>query len=121
VCSTQPSDALRLDSSSPEVLTVRAVVLFLTNRIPDSIKHLQSALRYDPEYPRARLLLRRAREIERLKDEGNAAFKAGRHAEAVVRYTETLEAIGERPEEGEGGQLRALILSNRATALLKVG
>ncbi|KAF9517087.1 hypothetical protein BS47DRAFT_1375789 [Hydnum rufescens UP504] len=76
------SDALRVDSSSPEVLTVRA--------------------------------------IERLKDEGNAAFKAGRHAEAVVRYTETLEAIGERPEEGEGGQLRALILSNRAAALLKI-
>ncbi|KAF8329361.1 DnaJ-domain-containing protein [Cantharellus anzutake] len=113
------SDALRFDPSSPEVLTVRALVLFLTNRIPDAIKHVQSALRYDPEYSRARLLLRRAREIESLKEEGNVAFKAGRLAEAIEKYTNTLEAIGERPEEGEGGQLRALVLGNRATAFYK--
>ena len=115
------SDALRIDPNSPEVLTVRALVLFLTNRIPDAIKHVQSALRYDPEFSRARLLLRRAREIEGLKDEGNAAFKAGRLDEAISKYSETLEAIGQRPEEGEGGQLRALVLSNRATALYKAG
>ena len=101
------------------MLTVRALVLFLTNRIPDAIKHAQSALRYDPEYSPARLLLRRAREIETLKEEGNAAFKAGRLDEAISKYTETLQAIGQRPEEGEGGQLRALVLSNRATALFK--
>lgn len=114
------SDALRLEPSSPEVLTSRALVLFLTNHIPSAIQHVQSALRFDPEHKGARLLLRRAREIEKLKDEGNNAFKGHRHAEAVNKYTETLNAIGERPEEGDGGQLRALVLSNRATALLKV-
>lgn len=114
------SDALRLEPSSPEVLTSRALVLFLTNHIPSAIQHLQSALRYDPEHKSARLLLRRAREIEKLKEEGNSAFKNYRHAEAVNKYSETLAAIGERPEEGDGGQLRALVLGNRATALLKV-
>ena len=114
------SDALRLEPNSPEVLTSRALVLFLTNHIPSAIQHVQSALRYDPEHTRARLLLRRARDIEKLKEGGNSAFKSGRHAEAVNKYTETLNAIGERPEEGEGGQLRALILGNRATALSKV-
>lgn len=102
------------------MLTTRALVLFLTNHIPQAIQHVQSALRFDPEHKPARLLLRRAREIEKLKDDGNASFKGGRHAEAVVKYTETLTAIGERPEEGNGGQLRALVLSNRATAQLKV-
>lgn len=38
----------------------------------------------------------------------------------MAKYTETLTAIGERPEEGNGGQLRALVLANRATAQLKV-
>jgi len=114
------SDALRLEPNSPEVLTSRALVLFLTNHIPSAIQHVQSALRYDPEHTRARLLLRRARDIEKLKEGGNSAFKSGRHAEAVNKYTETLNAIGERPEEGDGGQLRALILGNRATALSKV-
>lgn len=114
------SDALRLEPSSPEVLTARALVLFLTNHIPSAIQHVQSALRFDPEHKGARLLLRRAREIEKLKEEGNSAFKSYRHAEAVNKYTETLNAIGERPEEGDGGQLRALVLSNRAAAFLKV-
>ncbi|KAF8316628.1 TPR-like protein [Clavulina sp. PMI_390] len=114
------TDALRLEPSSPEVLTIRALVLFLTNQIPSSIQHLQNALRLDPEYSRARLLLRRAREIEKLKEEGNVAFKGARNAEAVNKYTATLEAIGQKPEEGEGGQIYALVLNNRASALLKL-
>lgn len=64
--------------------------------------------------------MRRAKEIERVKDEATAAFKAGRLNLAVEKYTETLAAIGERPEEGNGGQLRALILGNRALVQLKV-
>jgi hypothetical protein len=40
--------------------------------------------------------------------------------EAVERYSEALEVIGERASEGGGGQLRAILLSNRATAQFKV-
>lgn len=82
---------------------------------------MQSALRYDQEYKPAILLLRRAKEIDKLKEEGNSAFKSSMLATAVAKYTSTLDAIGERAEEGDGGQLRALVLNNRATALSKVG
>lgn len=36
-------------------------------------------------------LRKRVRDVDRLKDEGNSAFKAGRLDEAVAKYTEALE------------------------------
>jgi DnaJ family protein C protein 7 len=99
---------------------LRALVLFLTSSLPQAITNAQSALRFDQEHIAARKLLKRVRGVERLKEEGNAAFKSGQISEAVTKYTECLDAIGEKDEEGKGGQIRATLLSNRATALLKV-
>ncbi|KAJ1306487.1 hypothetical protein OPQ81_007490 [Rhizoctonia solani] len=114
------SDALRLAPNSSEVLTLRGLILFLTNQIPKAIQHAQHALRMDPDCTPARQLLRRAREVERLKEEGNTFFKAGRLGEAVERYGEALEVIGQVQSEGGGGHLRAVLLSNRATAQFKL-
>ena len=94
--------------------------MFITGKLPQAIQHAQQALRSDPEHKAARLLLRRARDVERVKEEGNNAFKSGRTQEAIDKYTETLDIIGENEEEGSGGPLRATLLSNRATAYLKV-
>lgn len=55
-----------------------------------------------------------------MKDEGNTAFKASRLQEAANKYGEALERIGNAEEEGKGGQMRALLLSNRATTLVKL-
>jgi DnaJ family protein C protein 7 len=85
------SDALRLDPNSPDVLALRGLVLFLTNRLPQCIQHLQSALRLDPDHKVARVLLRRVKEVERIKELGNVEFKAGRMDEAVAKYGEALE------------------------------
>ncbi|CEL56292.1 DnaJ homolog subfamily C member 7 homolog OS=Schizosaccharomyces pombe (strain 972 / ATCC 24843) GN=SPBC543,02c PE=4 SV=1 [Rhizoctonia solani AG-1 IB] len=114
------SDALRLAPNSSEVLTLRGLILFLTNQIPKAIQHAQQALRLDPDCTPARQLLRRIKEVERIKEEGNTFFKAGRLGEAVERYGEALEAIGEAQSEGGGGPLRAVLLSNRATAQFKL-
>ncbi|KAB5593889.1 DnaJ like protein [Ceratobasidium theobromae] len=116
----QWSDALRLAPNSSDVLSLRGLILFLTNQIPKAIQHAQHALRLDPDHKPARQLLRRAREVERIKEEGNTFFKAGRLGEAVERYGEALEVIGERVSEGGGGHLRAVLLSNRATAQFKL-
>jgi len=111
---------LRLDQNAPDALALRGLVLFATGRLPQAIQHAQSALRSDPEHKAARQLLRRARDVEKLKEEGNNAFKVGRTDEAIVKYTETLDLIGENDDEGNCGPLRATLLSNRATAYLKV-
>ncbi|KAH7890916.1 hypothetical protein F5I97DRAFT_2052017 [Phlebopus sp. FC_14] len=114
------NDALRLDPNSPEVLALRGLVLFLSGKLPQALQHVASALRLDPGHEYASRLRKRIKDVERLKEEGNTAFKASRLQEAIDRYTETLERIGESKEEGKGGQIRAILLSNRATTLVKL-
>lgn len=111
---------MRLFSNSPEVLTTRGLVLFLTAKLSQALQHAQSALRLDPGYEPAHKLRKRVKDVERLKEEGNNAFKIGKLDEATEKYTEALERVGENENEGSGGQIRATLLSNRATTLLKV-
>ncbi|KAH7915250.1 hypothetical protein BJ138DRAFT_1142032 [Hygrophoropsis aurantiaca] len=117
---TSANDALRLDGNSPEVLTLRGLVLFLSGKLSQALQHVQSALRLDPGQESAQRLRKRVKDVEKLKEEGNTAFKGGKLQEAVDKYTETLSRIGEAEEEGKGGQIRATLLSNRATTLVKL-
>lgn len=85
------SDALRLHPTSPETLTLRGKVLFLSGKIPGALQNITSALRMDPAYEPAQRLRKRVKEVDRLKEEGNARFKEGRWADAVARYSEALD------------------------------
>ncbi|KXN90332.1 hypothetical protein AN958_04365 [Leucoagaricus sp. SymC.cos] len=114
------NDALRINTKSPDILALRGLVLFLTGKLDQAKTHAQNALRFDPSCEPAQKLRKRVRDVERLKEEGNSAFKSGKLREAVDKYTEALERIGELEEEGKGGQIRATLLSNRATTLLKL-
>lgn len=82
---------MRLEPNSPEVLVLRGLVLFLSGKLPQAIQHAQSALRLDPGHEPAQRLRKRVKEVERLKDEGNTAFKLGRLQEAVDKYGACLE------------------------------
>ncbi|KIJ21013.1 hypothetical protein PAXINDRAFT_165811 [Paxillus involutus ATCC 200175] len=114
------NDCLRLDPNSPEALALRGLVLFLSGKLPQALQHVGSALRLDPEHEAASRLRKRIKDVERLKEEGNTAFKSGKLQEATTLYTECLDRIGEAAEEGKGGQIRATLLSNRATTLVKL-
>ncbi|KAL1678207.1 hypothetical protein EV122DRAFT_212555 [Schizophyllum commune] len=114
------NDALRQHSSSPDALTARGLVLFLCGKLPQAIQHVQQALRLDPGHVNAQKLRKRVKEVERLKEEGNTFFKTGKFEEAIDKYTEALDAIGEVETEGKGGQIRSTLLSNRATTLVKL-
>ncbi|RDB27715.1 DnaJ subfamily C member 7 [Hypsizygus marmoreus] len=114
------NDALRLNPNSPDILAIRGLVLFLSGKLPQALQHVASALRLDPDHENARRLRKRVKDVERLKEEGNASFKLGVYEEAIEKYSEALDIIGESEEEGGGGQIRATLLSNRATTLLKL-
>jgi DnaJ family protein C protein 7 len=72
------------------VLTLRGLILFLGGKLPQALQHVQSALRLDPGHEPAQKLRKRVKEVEKLKEDGNAAFKLGRLQEAVDKYTEAL-------------------------------
>ncbi|KAK7038721.1 hypothetical protein VNI00_010605 [Paramarasmius palmivorus] len=114
------TEALRLSPNSPETLTLRGLVLFINGKIPQATQHVTSALRFDPAYEPAMRLRRRIKDVDRLKTEGNNLFKQQKLQEAVDKYTEALELIGDKEEEGKGGNIRATLLSNRATTLVKM-
>ncbi len=82
---------MREEPNSPDVLTLRGLLMFLTAKTAQAAQHVQSALRLDPGHEPAMRLRRRVKDVDRLKDEGNAAFKAGKLDEAIAKYSESLE------------------------------
>ncbi|KAH8830201.1 hypothetical protein DL96DRAFT_1525532 [Flagelloscypha sp. PMI_526] len=118
--STLANEVLRLHPQNPEVLTTRALVLFLNNKLPQSLQHLASALRLDPSLESASRLRRRIKTIDSTKEEGNVLFKSGKWEDALVKYDECLELVGMDDDEAKGGQIRGMLLSNKATTLLKM-
>ena len=52
---------------------------------------MTSALRLDPGHEPAQKLRKRVKDVERLKEEGNVAFKVGKLQEALDKYSECLE------------------------------
>ncbi|KAN0063670.1 hypothetical protein ACQY0O_003719 [Thecaphora frezii] len=116
------SDALRADPSNPEALLVRARIFLAKGDTAKAIAHCQAALRSDPELKDSRDLLRKVRKLEAKKEEGNAAFKAGRNEDAVRAYTEALEMTQEDEErDGQATGFRATLYSNRGTVNSKLG
>jgi len=85
------SDALRLAPNSPDVLTTRGLVLFLTGKLPQALQHVQSALRLDPGHEPAMQLRKRVKEVERLKEEGNKSFKSGDLNDAIEKYADAIQ------------------------------
>ncbi|OZJ05559.1 hypothetical protein BZG36_01718 [Bifiguratus adelaidae] len=109
------NELMRTYPSDPDAIYARARVLYMQGENQKAVAHCQEALRCDPDYTKARTLLKQARSLEAKKNEGNEAFKAGRYTEAHALYTEAL-AI-----DPDNFGTNAKLYSNRATVLAKLG
>jgi hypothetical protein len=58
--------------------------------LPQALQHASSALRLDPGHDTAMKLRKRVKDVDRLKEEGNMAFKASRLQDALEKYGEAL-------------------------------
>lgn len=105
---------MRTDSSSPELLFLRARCLYYQGEFPSAIKHLQQALRSDPDNSKCMKEIKRIRSLESSKEEANNAFKAGKMAEAVEMYTECLKI------DPQNKAFNSKIHCNRANALSRL-
>lgn len=88
---TRYSEALRFEPNSPDAIAVRGLLLWLTVKTAQATQHVQSALRLDPGHEAAMRLRKRIKDVERLKEEGNTAFKSGKLQEAADKYGAALE------------------------------
>ncbi|TFY78663.1 hypothetical protein EWM64_g5352 [Hericium alpestre] len=113
--------ALGEHPNSPDLLSLRALTLFLTGKLKESKDQTVSVLRLDPDSAGARNLRSRVRDVEKLKEEGNGYFKAMQWELAAEKYKCALQLVGDEVSEGKGGHIRAVLLSNRAATNVKLG
>ena len=82
---------LRQNSQDPEALVLRGRALYAQGEIDKAIQHFRSAINCDPDFKDAVKWLRTVQKLDRMKEEGNAHFKASEYQQAVDVYTQALE------------------------------
>ncbi|KAF9992639.1 hypothetical protein BGZ80_004734 [Entomortierella chlamydospora] len=107
-------DLLRQDSQNSDAIYLRAQVLYSQGENVKAVTHCQEALRCDPDCAKARVLMKKAKNLEAQKTAGNDAFKAGKLQDAYDLYTAAL-AI-----DPENESTNSKLYSNRATVLAKL-
>ncbi|KAK9722900.1 hypothetical protein K7432_002337 [Basidiobolus ranarum] len=108
------SEVMRADPTNPDALYLRATILYRQGDNAKALAHCTEALRCDPDYHKARTLLKTIKAIDAKKNAGNDAFRAGNYQEAYDLYTAALEV------DGENYLSNSKIYSNRATASAKM-
>ncbi|KAF7722006.1 hypothetical protein EC973_003789 [Apophysomyces ossiformis] len=105
---------IRSNTQNPDALYLRARVFYGQGENAKTVAHCMEALRCDPDFTKARTLLKKARSLEAEKEKGNTAFKTNNLQEAYDAYTNAL-AIDE-----ENDIMNSRLYSNRAAVLQKL-
>jgi DnaJ homolog subfamily C member 7 len=106
---------LRQNSQDPEALVLRGRALYAQGDNDKAIQHFRQALQCDPDYRDAVKYLKMVQRLDRMKEEGNTLFKAGKYQDAHDKYSEALEV--DPTNKGTNSK----IYQNRAMCLTKVG
>lgn len=77
--------------SDLELLQLRAKCLYAMGDLENAIKHVQSALRSDPDNTTSKAFYRRLRDLSEKREGGNTAFKEGRYQEAIDQWTHAID------------------------------
>lgn len=105
---------LRKNNQDPEALVLRGRALYSQGENEKALQHFRQALSCDPDFKDGVKYLRMVQKLDRMKEEGNAAFKGGRYKQAVGLYSQALEV--DPSNKGTNSK----ILQNRAVASIKV-
>jgi DnaJ homolog subfamily C member 7 len=97
-----------------ELLQVRAKCLYQMGDVENAYKHLQQAMRCDPDNTTLRIEFRRVKEMEGAKDRGNTAFQEGRLEEALQEWQTCVDV------DPSNKLFVSKIHGNRASALVKL-
>ena len=94
---------------------LRGLGLYYQGNTDQALRHFQQALTFDPDFGKARIILKQVRVLEAKKKEGNDAFQRGAQEEAVTAYTEALAV------DPDNSAFNATLFANRAAAYSKLG
>ncbi|KAK8088780.1 small glutamine-rich tetratricopeptide repeat-containing protein a protein [Apiospora hydei] len=105
---------LRFNSQDPEALVLRGRALYCQGDNEKAIQHFRKALSCDPDFRDAVKWLRTVQKLDRMKEEGNSDYKAGRWQAAFDKYSSALEV------DPTNRGTNAKLLQNRALCRLKL-
>ncbi|KAJ9152076.1 DnaJ subfamily C member 7-like protein [Pleurostoma richardsiae] len=105
---------LRLNNQDPEALVLRGRALYAQGENDKAIQHFRKALSCDPDFKDAVKWLRVVQKLDRMKEEGNNEYKAGRWQAAIDKYSAALEI--DPFNKGTNSKL----LQNRALCRIKL-
>ena len=115
-------DIYRADPSDTSAIMLGARIMLANNDVQKALQQSQLALRLDPDMQAAKQFLRKCKALLTLKDDANAAFKANRSDDALAKYAELLSVADQNMEaDGDAKKFKAVIFSNRAILLSKLG
>ncbi|CAK7217795.1 hypothetical protein SCUCBS95973_003265 [Sporothrix curviconia] len=105
---------LRYNSQDPEAIILRGRALYAQGDNTQAERHFRRAIEMDPDQRDAIKWLRIVQKLDRMKEEGNREYKAGRWQEAIDKYT---DALGIDPTNRG---INSKLLQNRALCRLKL-
>lgn len=105
---------LRQNSQDPEALVLRGRALYAQGENDKAIQHFRKALSCDPDFKDGVKWLRTVQKLDRMKEEGNAEYKAGRWQAAFDKYSAALQV--DPSNRGTNSKL----YQNRALCRLKL-
>ncbi|TFJ88358.1 hypothetical protein NSK_000707 [Nannochloropsis salina CCMP1776] len=105
---------LRLSPSLAPLLYLRAMCLYHLGNFEAALKHLQQAVRSDPDNHAYVSLLKKVRALDAKKKEGDTCFTQGQYQPAIDAWT---EALAVDPSQKA---VNAKMFNNRATAYAKM-
>ncbi|KAL8768789.1 MAG: hypothetical protein Q9209_005078 [Squamulea sp. 1 TL-2023] len=105
---------LRKNNKDPEALVLRGRALYAQGENEKALQHFREALNCDPDYKDGVKYLRLVQKLERMKEEGNTAFKTGKYRQAVELYGQALEV------DPNNKGINSKLYQNRAMASIKL-
>ncbi|KAL8826187.1 MAG: hypothetical protein Q9170_007499, partial [Blastenia crenularia] len=105
---------LRRNSKDPEALVLRGRALYAQGDNEKALQHFRHAHDCDPDFKDAVKYLRLVKKLDKMKEEGNTAFNAGKYKHAVELYGQALEV--DPMNKGTNSKLH----QNRAMASIKL-
>ena len=106
---------MRKDPGNLDLVFQRGRALYLQGNAPQAQAHFSQILRSDPDNKAARVELKKVKALDKAKQAGNAAFKAGKWGDAIASYTECLAV------DPSIKNYNAKVICNRAAALTNLG
>ena len=98
-----------------ELLHLRAQIFDYMGDLDNALKHLQQAVRSDPDNTHVRTYYRKIRNITDMKKNGDESFRSGANADAIASWSQAIEECST-----DNPLYVAKLLLNRATALSKL-